>query len=51
MVCVREASKFEAILAGVTERINNNPEQEIEIGIGEVKKICRLRILELVNKL
>ncbi|XP_062551663.1 2-oxo-4-hydroxy-4-carboxy-5-ureidoimidazoline decarboxylase-like [Armigeres subalbatus] len=51
VICVREASKFEAILTGVTERINNNPEIELDIGIGEVKKICRLRILELINKL
>lgn len=51
VICVREASKFEAILKGVTERINNRPEMELNIGIGEVKKICRLRILELVNTL
>ncbi|EDS43562.1 uricase [Culex quinquefasciatus] len=51
VVCVREASKFEAILRGITERVNNRPEQELETGINEVKKICRLRILQLVNQL
>ncbi|XP_065092844.1 2-oxo-4-hydroxy-4-carboxy-5-ureidoimidazoline decarboxylase-like [Ochlerotatus camptorhynchus] len=51
VICVREASKFDAILKGVSERVNNTPVQELEIGLGEVKKICRLRILELVNKL
>ncbi|XP_055639707.1 2-oxo-4-hydroxy-4-carboxy-5-ureidoimidazoline decarboxylase-like [Toxorhynchites rutilus septentrionalis] len=51
VICVREASKFEAILNGFLDRINNHPEVELEIGIGEVKKICRLRILELVNQL
>ncbi|XP_058818218.1 2-oxo-4-hydroxy-4-carboxy-5-ureidoimidazoline decarboxylase-like [Topomyia yanbarensis] len=51
VVCVREASKFEAILKGITERINNSPDMELEIGINEVKKICRLRILQLVNNL
>lgn len=51
VVCVREASKFDAILKGVTERVNNSPMNELETAMGEVKKICRLRILELVNKL
>ncbi|XP_058447737.1 2-oxo-4-hydroxy-4-carboxy-5-ureidoimidazoline decarboxylase-like [Malaya genurostris] len=51
VICVREASKFEAILKGITERINNSPDMELEIGINEVKKICRLRILQLVNNL
>ncbi|XP_055600150.1 2-oxo-4-hydroxy-4-carboxy-5-ureidoimidazoline decarboxylase-like [Uranotaenia lowii] len=51
VICVREASKFDAILKGVTERMSNGPAVELEIAIGEVKKICRLRILELVNKL
>uniref|UniRef100_A0A2M4CUY6 2-oxo-4-hydroxy-4-carboxy-5-ureidoimidazoline decarboxylase n=1 Tax=Anopheles darlingi TaxID=43151 RepID=A0A2M4CUY6_ANODA len=48
IVCVREASKFETILRSVTERINNSIDQELEIAVGEVKKICRLRILQLV---
>uniref|UniRef100_U5EXQ5 2-oxo-4-hydroxy-4-carboxy-5-ureidoimidazoline decarboxylase n=1 Tax=Corethrella appendiculata TaxID=1370023 RepID=U5EXQ5_9DIPT len=49
VICVRENSKFEAILKGISERIDNEVQQEIEIGIGEVKKICRLRILEIVD--
>uniref|UniRef100_A0AAG5DQA0 2-oxo-4-hydroxy-4-carboxy-5-ureidoimidazoline decarboxylase n=1 Tax=Anopheles atroparvus TaxID=41427 RepID=A0AAG5DQA0_ANOAO len=51
VVCVREASKYEVILRSVTERIHNTPDQELEIAIGEVKKICRLRILQLVDNL
>uniref|UniRef100_A0A182NAY1 2-oxo-4-hydroxy-4-carboxy-5-ureidoimidazoline decarboxylase n=1 Tax=Anopheles dirus TaxID=7168 RepID=A0A182NAY1_9DIPT len=51
VVCVREASKFEVILRSVSERIHNTVEQELETAIDEVKKICRLRILQLVDNL
>lgn len=51
MVCVREASKFEVILRSVSERIHHTVEQELEIALEEVKKICRLRILQLVDNL
>ncbi|XP_055542100.1 2-oxo-4-hydroxy-4-carboxy-5-ureidoimidazoline decarboxylase-like [Wyeomyia smithii] len=51
VICVREASKFETIVNGVSGRIKNNPEAELNIAINEVKKICRLRILQLVNNL
>uniref|UniRef100_A0A182Q522 2-oxo-4-hydroxy-4-carboxy-5-ureidoimidazoline decarboxylase n=1 Tax=Anopheles farauti TaxID=69004 RepID=A0A182Q522_9DIPT len=51
VVCVREASKFEVILRSVSERIHNNVDQELETALGEVKKICRLRILQLVDNL
>ncbi|XP_053695620.1 2-oxo-4-hydroxy-4-carboxy-5-ureidoimidazoline decarboxylase-like [Sabethes cyaneus] len=51
VICVREASKFEAIINGVGARINNNPDIELDIAMNEVKKICRLRILQLVNNL
>ncbi|XP_053663286.1 2-oxo-4-hydroxy-4-carboxy-5-ureidoimidazoline decarboxylase-like [Anopheles marshallii] len=51
VVCVREASKFEVILRSVSERIHHTVEQELEIALGEVKKICRLRILQLVDNL
>uniref|UniRef100_A0A8D8GE21 2-oxo-4-hydroxy-4-carboxy-5-ureidoimidazoline decarboxylase n=1 Tax=Culex pipiens TaxID=7175 RepID=A0A8D8GE21_CULPI len=50
VICAREASRFEAILNGITTRIHNLPEQELETGIGEAKKICRLRILQLVER-
>ncbi|XP_058123667.1 2-oxo-4-hydroxy-4-carboxy-5-ureidoimidazoline decarboxylase-like [Anopheles coustani] len=51
VICVREASKFDIILRSVTERIHNTPDQELETAIGEVKKICRLRILQLIDNL
>jgi 2-oxo-4-hydroxy-4-carboxy-5-ureidoimidazoline decarboxylase len=48
IVCVRE-NKFESILSGLQQRINNTKEQEIEIEMAEVKKICRLRICQIVD--
>ncbi|XP_050072313.1 2-oxo-4-hydroxy-4-carboxy-5-ureidoimidazoline decarboxylase-like [Anopheles maculipalpis] len=51
VVCVREASKFEVILRSVSERIHHTAEQELAIALGEVKKICRLRILQVVDNL
>ncbi|XP_055600377.1 2-oxo-4-hydroxy-4-carboxy-5-ureidoimidazoline decarboxylase-like [Uranotaenia lowii] len=50
VICVREAGKFEIIFKAVTERINHDPDKELLTGIEEVKKICRLRILQLVQK-
>lgn len=48
IICVREAKKLEVILDAMKERIHNNVETEIQIGMDEVKKICRLRILQLI---
>lgn len=49
VICVRETNKVEAILSAMTDRLNNSVEEEIEIGINEVKKISRLRVLQLVQ--
>jgi 2-oxo-4-hydroxy-4-carboxy-5-ureidoimidazoline decarboxylase len=48
IICVRE-NKFESILSGLQQRINNTMNQEIEIEMAEVKKICRLRICQIVD--
>lgn len=48
IICVRE-NKAESILNGLTNRLESSNEVEIETGIAEVKKICRLRICEIIN--
>nr|CAD7578049.1 unnamed protein product [Timema californicum] len=48
VICARE-NKANAILLGLKRRVNNSKESELEEGIQEVKKICRLRICELVS--
>lgn len=49
VVCVRETNKLEAILQAIKIRLNNTVEQELDAGINEVKKISRLRVLQLVE--
>lgn len=49
MICVRQARKIDVILRAVMARIHNSFEDELEIGIDEVKKICELRLLELID--
>lgn len=48
IICVRE-NKAESILNGLTNRLESSYEIEIETGISEVKKICRLRICEIID--
>ncbi|XP_026273667.1 2-oxo-4-hydroxy-4-carboxy-5-ureidoimidazoline decarboxylase [Frankliniella occidentalis] len=47
VICARE-NKAVAILEGLTTRMINTRERELDIGIGEVKKIARLRVCDLV---
>ena len=47
VICVRE-NKKSGILAGFTERLQHNRPREIEIALGEVAKICLLRLHDLV---
>ncbi|XP_046489033.1 2-oxo-4-hydroxy-4-carboxy-5-ureidoimidazoline decarboxylase-like isoform X1 [Neodiprion pinetum] len=47
VICARE-NKVAAILSGIENRLNNSPETELEVGIQEVKKICRIRLLDVV---
>lgn len=49
VICVRETNKLEAILSAIKLRLNNTVEQEVQTGIDEVKKICRLRIQQIVE--
>ncbi|XP_014355562.2 2-oxo-4-hydroxy-4-carboxy-5-ureidoimidazoline decarboxylase [Papilio machaon] len=49
IICARE-NKVQSILSGLQHRYNNNYDQEVETGINEVKKICKLRILNIVTK-
>lgn len=49
VICVRETNKLEAILSAIKIRLNNTMEQELEVGINEVKKISRLRVLQIVQ--
>ncbi|KAK3922611.1 2-oxo-4-hydroxy-4-carboxy-5-ureidoimidazoline decarboxylase [Frankliniella fusca] len=47
VICARE-NKAVAILEGLTRRMINTPQRELATGLGEVKKIARLRVLDLV---
>lgn len=50
VICVRQAKKIEAILAGLRRRLGNERNAEVLGGIEEVKQICGLRIQQLVGK-
>jgi OHCU decarboxylase len=45
VVCVREHTK-DSILSWGRERLDNDPEQELDIALGEVLKIAHLRMEE-----
>jgi 2-oxo-4-hydroxy-4-carboxy-5-ureidoimidazoline decarboxylase len=49
IVCVREHTK-ESIIAWGTARLEHSPEQEIEIALGEIAKIARLRLADLLEE-
>ncbi len=48
IVCVREHTK-ESILSWGTARLEHSHEQEIEIALGEIAKIARLRLADLLR--
>lgn len=48
IVCARENTKA-TILAGFEERLPHDRDDEIRIALGEVAKICRLRLASLVR--
>ncbi|KOB65437.1 Uncharacterized protein OBRU01_22748 [Operophtera brumata] len=48
IICARE-NKVESIIAGLQARYHNTYEQEIKTGIEEVKKICTLRINDIMS--
>ncbi len=47
VICARENKKA-SILAGFHERLHHTRPQEVAIALGEVAKICRLRLRDLV---
>ena len=49
IVCVREHTK-DSILAWGDSRLENSREQEIEVALGEVTKIARLRLADLLGE-
>ncbi|XP_063636000.1 2-oxo-4-hydroxy-4-carboxy-5-ureidoimidazoline decarboxylase-like [Cydia splendana] len=49
IICARE-NKVDSIIEGLQQRYNNTRAQEIQTGINEVKKICKLRILDIVKQ-
>ncbi len=48
VICARE-NKKDSILAGFAARLRNSREQEIAIALGEVAKICALRLRDTVQ--
>jgi 2-oxo-4-hydroxy-4-carboxy-5-ureidoimidazoline decarboxylase len=48
IVCVREHTK-ESILQNAESRLGNPWEEEVEVALGEIAKIARLRLQELVE--
>ena len=49
IVCVREHTK-ESIIAWGAARLEHSREQEIEIALGEIAKIARLRLADLLEE-
>lgn len=49
VICVRETNKIERILEGIKDRLPNNKTIELKNGIAEVKKICKIRIADIVD--
>ncbi|XP_069983863.1 2-oxo-4-hydroxy-4-carboxy-5-ureidoimidazoline decarboxylase-like [Penaeus vannamei] len=47
VVCARQ-NKKNSIFEGLRTRLNNSAEEEVAKGVQEVKKICYLRLLDLV---
>ena len=48
VICARE-NKAAAILGGLSTRLDNTKDQEVDIGIEEVKKIAKLRAADILK--
>jgi 2-oxo-4-hydroxy-4-carboxy-5-ureidoimidazoline decarboxylase len=48
VVCARE-NKADSILTGLATRVQNTEREEVEIGLGEVAKIAKLRATDLIS--
>ena len=49
VICVRE-NKKQAIMEGITQRLHNCLEEEVDIGIEQVKKIGYIRLCDIVKQ-
>ncbi|KAL1489892.1 hypothetical protein ABEB36_013820 [Hypothenemus hampei] len=49
IICGKEGEDIEKLSAEIEARLMNDTQQEIEIALKEVKKICKLRIYEIVK--
>lgn len=49
VICVRETNKIDGILCGITQRLHNERNDELNTAINEMKKICRLRIGQIIE--
>lgn len=47
IICVRE-NQMPAIFSGIRTRLENTPAKEVEVGLGEVCKVTRLRLSDIV---
>jgi 2-oxo-4-hydroxy-4-carboxy-5-ureidoimidazoline decarboxylase len=48
VICARE-NKKESILSGFAQRLTHTRDEEITTALGEIAKICRLRLLDTVR--
>lgn len=37
-------------MAGIQQRLTNTPDEELKTGLEEVKKICFLRLLNIISE-
>lgn len=49
VICVRETKSVDEIIASIKIRLENERDAELDAGIKEVIKICRIRISEIVQ--
>ncbi|XP_051882587.1 2-oxo-4-hydroxy-4-carboxy-5-ureidoimidazoline decarboxylase [Pristis pectinata] len=49
VICARMNDK-DTIIKQLSSRIHNSPEHELNTSIAEVKKICHLRLLDILNR-
>lgn len=50
ILCVREHAGKESILRAAEDRLGNSREQEVRAALGEIHKIARLRLKDLVEE-
>ena len=50
IVCVREHAGKGTILEDAERRLGNTPEEEVGVALGEIHKIARLRLGDLIEE-